>query len=154
MKEYLVEFFQFNDWAIRKILETVAALPSKDEPVRLVSHMIIAQKKWFNRIVKEVPDSSLPWIGQIFSLEECRSMWKSQTERWINFLKGCSEADLRKDIVYQSSEGGKFSSTVTDIALQLNYHAIHHRAQIMTMIRQQGITPPPLDYILLRRETL
>jgi len=34
-----------------------------------------------------------------------------------------------------------------DIALQLNYHSIHHRAQIQTIIRQQGMEPDFVDYI-------
>jgi uncharacterized damage-inducible protein DinB len=34
-----------------------------------------------------------------------------------------------------------------DIALQLNYHAIHHRAQIQVLIRQQGLEPDFIDYI-------
>ena len=34
-----------------------------------------------------------------------------------------------------------------DIALQLNYHSIHHRAQIQSIIRKQGIEPDFVDYI-------
>ncbi len=154
MKEYLIEFFEFNDWAIGRILDAVAPMPDKSEPVRLISHMIRAQQKWFNRITLEVPDTSLSWNGSPYSFEECTRMWKTQTGRWIAFLRECSEGRIGDHIIYQSSDGGKFSSTITEIALQLNYHAIHHRAQIMTWIRQQGVAPPPVDYILLKRKTL
>jgi uncharacterized damage-inducible protein DinB len=34
-----------------------------------------------------------------------------------------------------------------DIALQLNYHSIHHRAQMQVLIRQQGMEPDFIDYI-------
>ncbi|MBP9221492.1 MAG: hypothetical protein KBF42_08910 [Chitinophagales bacterium] len=31
--------------------------------------------------------------------------------------------------------------------LQLNYHSIHHRAQMQMLIRQQGLVPDFVDYI-------
>jgi uncharacterized damage-inducible protein DinB len=154
MKEYITGFFHFNDWANRKILTTISLLPEKNEPLRLFSHMISCQHKWLNRITQEIPDSSLVWTGPIYSLEECRTLWDIHTGKWVAFLESLPEAQLKKDIQYQSSDGGRFSSTIEDIALQLNYHSIHHRAQIMTMIRQQGVPPPAADYILLKRKTL
>jgi uncharacterized damage-inducible protein DinB len=32
-------------------------------------------------------------------------------------------------------------------SMQLNYHSIHHRAQIQLLIRQQGLQPDFVDYI-------
>jgi uncharacterized damage-inducible protein DinB len=154
MKDYLIGFFQFNNRANRKILETISNLPEKNEPIRLFSHLVICQHKWLNRITKEVPDSSLAWTGPVYSLEECRTLWELHTGKWITFLKELPEIQLQKDIIYQSSDGGNFSSTIEDIALQLNYHSIHHRAQIMTVIRAQGIAPPVVDFIFLNRKNL
>jgi uncharacterized damage-inducible protein DinB len=36
---------------------------------------------------------------------------------------------------------------IKDLMLQLNYHCIHHRAQVNTLISKQGIKPPATDYI-------
>ncbi len=154
MKEYLIEFFQFNESAMMRIIDAVQALPANAEAARLISHMIDASQKWFNRIKPEVKDSTLSWNGPAYPVGECTALWQSQTEQWVKYLRGCSERDLLKEVIYQSSDGGRFSSTITDIALQLNYHAIHHRAQIMMLIRQQGNAPPASDYILLKRKTL
>lgn len=154
MKEYLIEFFRFNQSATLRIIDAVNGLPDKTEATRLISHMITAQNRWFNRIKPEVRDDSLSWSGTVYSIGECTERWKYQTDRWVKFLQNCSEQDLLNDIIYQSSDGGKFSSTIMDIALQLNYHAIHHRGQIMMIIRKQGIAPPASDYILLKRKTL
>jgi len=43
--------------------------------------------------------------------------------------------------------GTMFAATIKDIALQLNYHSIHHRAQMQTIIRSQGLEPEFVDYI-------
>jgi len=40
-----------------------------------------------------------------------------------------------------------YAASHKDIALQLNYHTIHQRAQIQTMISQQGLQPDFIDYI-------
>ena len=42
---------------------------------------------------------------------------------------------------------GDGEARLIDIALQLNYHSIHHRAQMQMLIRQQGIEPDFIDYI-------
>jgi uncharacterized damage-inducible protein DinB len=36
---------------------------------------------------------------------------------------------------------------LVDLVLQLNYHSIHHRAQINKLMSQQWIIPPATDYI-------
>ena len=154
MKQYLIGLFEFNHRANKKILETITLLPEKNEPLRLISHMIICQHKWLNRITKEVPDSSLVWTGPVYALEECNRLWDFHTGKWIAFLRDLPESQLCDDIQYRSSDGGTFSSTIQDIALQLNYHAIHHRGQIMTIIRSQGIAPPVVDFIFQNRNHL
>jgi len=35
-------------------------------------------------------------------------------------------------------DGAKWKAELVDIALQLIYHSIHHRAQMQMLIRQQG----------------
>jgi uncharacterized damage-inducible protein DinB len=44
-------------------------------------------------------------------------------------------------------DGAVYTGALKDIALQLNYHSIHHRAQIQAMIRKQGFEPEFVDYI-------
>jgi len=47
-----------------------------------------------------------------------------------------------------------FAAAIKDIALQLNYHSIHHRAQIQTIIRSQGLEPEFVDYIATKYRRL
>jgi len=51
------------------------------------------------------------------------------------------------EVEFTGYDGGRWAARLIDIALQLNYHSIHHRAQMQVLIRQQGLEPDFIDYI-------
>jgi len=57
------------------------------------------------------------------------------------------EEELSTEVTFTGFDGGLYAATPKDIALQLNYHSIHHRAQMQTIIRKQGVEPDFVDYI-------
>lgn len=148
-QQYLISFFKYNDWANLKILDAIRLLQDKGEAIKLFSHFITAQDKWMNRITQKVADSTLTWFGKIFSIEEIEKQWRRSTDAWIQYIENLPVQEIDKDIEFtRPTDGQKMRVKLSDIALQLNYHSIHHRAQINTIIRQQGLTPPATDYIL------
>lgn len=149
MKQYLIDFFKYNDWANRQLIEAVKKLPEPAESVILISHLITSQNKWLNRITKEMDDKTLAWYDTIYPLDQLTDQWLEDVAKWIQFVEDLSEKELAGDFVFERpSDGKKLSVKISDIALQLNYHSIHHRAQICRIIRQQGQTPPTTDYII------
>jgi uncharacterized damage-inducible protein DinB len=151
MREHLLELFNFNDWANRRILDVVLTIEQPDEGFRLFSHMIQAQNRWMNRITREVPDSTLSWNVPAFDPKEILNKWGESIGKWSAFLRSPDSADLDRIITYQAPDGKQYSSSLTTIMLQLNFHSIHHRAQIMAWLRSKGVAPPPSDYIILKR---
>lgn len=148
MKQYIINFFKYNDWANRQLLQAIHQLPDKTEAINLFSHFITSQDKWMNRITKQVEDAALTWFGPVFLLDELEAKWKESVDKWIIFSEKRSEEDLNAEIVFtRATDGKRLSVKLTDIMLQLNYHSIHHRAQISRIIREQGFTPPATDYI-------
>ena len=149
MLQYLLDFFRYNQKANSKILKTIQELPEPDEPVRLFSHLITSQDKWMNRITGKDADTNYHWFQPSFPIEELETRMNNSFENWLVLLNNKSEEELETPVIFiRPSDGKKMSVKLKDIALQLNYHSIHHRAQINTLIRQQGITPPATDYIL------
>jgi len=149
MRQYLLDFFKYNDWANRNLLETVKQLPDQKEAVKLFSHSFSAQGKWYNRISREKDDDLFPWFGPELPLYLLEYRWSESVNRWICLLEAKNEIDLEADIVFQrKTEGKRISVKVRDVMLQLNYHSIHPRAQINRIIRDQGLPPLPTDYIL------
>jgi len=151
MKQYLIDFFQYNKDANLKLLGAVRQLPEPEACIRLFSHFITTQRKWMNRVTKTEDDAMHAWFGEIFPPDSLEELWIASVQEWIDVIAQASEAQLETCIVFnRPSDSRPMGVTLQDIALQLNYHCIHHRAQVNTIIRQQGFTPPPTDYILTR----
>ena len=147
MKQYLIDTFKYNDWANRKLLEKIRQLPDKEESIKFFSHLINSMNKWMARILHDANAPQMDWWNPEYPLEELESRWNECLQRWILFLEGKTEEQVFEVIRFVGFDGGQFEAKLIDIALQLNYHSIHHRAQIQTMIRKQGLEPDFLDYI-------
>lgn len=148
MRQYLIKTFGYNDGANRALLRTILQLPEREEAMRLFSHLITAQDKWINRITRKQEDTALSWFGPVFPAEELEHKWTESVNAWLRFLEEKSDADLLQDVVFHRATDGKaLAVNIRDIALQLNYHSIHHRAQINKLISAQGLPVPLTDYI-------
>jgi len=73
--------------------------------------------------------------------------WNKSLQLWLQYINGLTEEELKREVEFTGFDGARWAATPWDIALQLNYHSIHHRAQIQTIIRQQGLEPDFVDYI-------
>ena len=147
MKKYLIDTFQFNDLMNRKLLEKIKLLPDKKESVRYFSHLINSQKKWMARIVQYPNDPKMDWWDPLYSFDELEGEWNQSLQVWIDYLNSKTEEELFDETKFIGYDGGHWSAPLKDIALQLNYHSIHHRAQMQLFIRQQGLEPDFVDYI-------
>jgi uncharacterized damage-inducible protein DinB len=147
MKNYLLETFQFNDQINKKILTKIKELPDKTEAIKFFSHLINSQKKWLARIVQYPQDPQLSWWDPVYEFDELEIEWDRSLKAWIRFLESKPEDELFEDAKFIGFDGGLWAAALKDIALQLNYHSIHHRAQIQTLIRDQGLEPDFVDYI-------
>lgn len=145
--QYLIDTFRFNDNANKMLLTKIRLLPDKNEAVRFFCHLINSQIKWLRRIEDYPADPGLDWWEPAYPVEELESHWSKSLEDWIGFISGLTEDQLNSERKFIGYDGGTWAATVKDIALQLNYHSIHHRAQIQTIIRQQGLEPDFVDYI-------
>lgn len=149
MKQYLIDFFKYNDWANKKLLESIRQLPDNGEAVKLFNHLITAQNKWLNRITKEKDDNAIAWFDKMIPADQLENVWSESINNWMNFLEKCKDSDFETEVSFQRpGNEKKYSVKIRDLVLQINYHSIHHRAQINLIIRKQGFEPPKTDYIL------
>lgn len=166
IKQYLTDSFRYNDFANKLALEKMRELPEKDECIRFFSHLINSMNKWLGRVEKWGEDVSIPtgitlpdtqsddrsyksmdWWLPVYELSELESKWDECLSRWLTFVESKTEDELFEEVEFYGFDGGQWAAALKDIALQLNYHSIHHRAQIQYLIRQQGIDPAFVDYI-------
>ena len=147
MKQYLIDTFYFNDTANKNIMERIKELTDKEMSIKYFSHLINSQKKWLARIVQYPVNPDLDWWLPVYDLDNLKDEWNKCFNSWIEFLKSKTEEQLLEDVKFIGYDGSFFIAPLKDIVLQLNYHSIHHRAQMQIIIRQQGLEPDFIDYI-------
>jgi uncharacterized damage-inducible protein DinB len=147
IKQYLIDTFKYNDYANKLILQKTKILPEKNEAVKLFSHLINSQIKWLARILQDPNAPEMSWWEPVYNLDELENKWDDSLKIWIDFLSDKTEEQLFDDAFFTGVDGGKWTAKLKDIPLQLNYHSIHHRAQIQAIIRKQGLKPDFVDYI-------
>ncbi len=88
------------------------------------------------------------YAGEPFAPLE--AAWAAQAEETRRTLQDVR--DWAQPLEWVTSVGGRtrrFRTTTGGVALQLLFHEIHHRAQVMAMLRQLGIAAENLDYSVL-----
>ena len=153
-KTYLIETFQYNDYANKLALDKIRELPDQAESVRLFSHLINSMNKWLARIEHTPGYAEMDWWEPVYGINELESKWDACLHRWLEFVASKSEDELNEEVEFIGFDGSDFAAVIMDIALQLNYHSIHHRAQIQMLIRGQGIEPSFVDYIATKYRRL
>jgi uncharacterized damage-inducible protein DinB len=146
MKDHLADIFRYNETANLKLLQKILELPDKKECIRLFSHLINCQYKWMARIKLTPGYFELSWWDPLYEEDQLEHQWKKSLQIWLDYLNTITEEALETEVQYKG-DGGMFAATPKDIALQLNFHSVHHRAQMQSIIRAQGLEPDFLDYI-------
>ena len=153
-RQYLIDTFRYNDHANKLALSKMAGLTDRVECISLFSHLINSMNKWLARIDGTPGYAEMDWWLPVYRLDELESKWDECLQRWLRFLERSSDERLAAQVTWYNpdipaaADGAyNFAAAVVDIALQLNYHSIHHRAQIQYLIRRQGIEPDFVDYI-------
>jgi uncharacterized damage-inducible protein DinB len=147
MKNYLLDTFRYNDSTNKNLLDKIRLLPDKAESIKLFSHLVNSQYKWMARIMQDPAAPQMSWWEPVYALEELEHEWDKSLKLWIDYISARTDEGLSAEVQFTGFDGGLWAASPKDIALQLNYHSIHHRAQVQTLIRQQGIEPDFVDYI-------
>ena len=147
MKQFLIDMFKYNDWANRKILEKINELPDKTQAIELFSHLINSMRKWPARFDAYPQASANDWWKPVYPLEKLEEEWDKCLKLWLDLLEGKTEEEMFAEMKMVGDDGRHRVAQLKDIALQLNFHSIHHRANIQSIIRAQGLQPDFLDYI-------
>jgi uncharacterized damage-inducible protein DinB len=161
MKQYLLETFLYNGYANKLALRKMEELPDQTECIRFFSHLINSMNKWLARIEQTPGYAELDWWEPVYPFDELSERWDGCLDRWTAFIETKTDEELASEVQWFNPDAGpgsydlpNFAAAIKDIALQLNYHSIHHRAQIQYLIRQQGVEPQFVDYIGTRYRRL
>ena len=127
MKQYLIETFRYNDFANKLALAKIHQLGEKDECIHLFSHMVNSMNKWLGRIEQWPNYAEMDWWLPVYTLDELGAKWEECLLRWVASIESKTNEYLSREVEFIGFDGGRWAATPRDIAIQLNYHSIHHR---------------------------
>ena len=153
LSQYLIDTWNWNSNANKIVLKKIEQLPDKSECIRFFSHLINCQYKWMDRLNIYPQCSKLDWWEPLYDINQLSNEWDKSLEPWMDLLRSKTEEELLQKVKWIGVDNvTHFTAPLSDIVLQLNYHSIHHRAQMQTIIRKQGFEPDFVDYIGTRVE--
>ncbi len=147
MKQYLIDTFRFNDRMNRQMLTKIRQVSDKQKCIRFFSHLINSQNKWMTRILQYPNNPNMDWWEPVYALDDLEAEWNKSLQMWVTIIEKKNENELSAETKFIGYDEGHWTVKLQDIALQLNYHSIHHRAQMQLFIREQGLEPDFIDYI-------
>ncbi len=148
---------RYSRWASQRLLEAAAKL--EEEPLvrelgvshrsvlETLSHIYHADTAWFSRVA----DPGLNFSPDPVALEVLQTKWNDIQDRWEQWAGSLTDADLTRIVAYKSLKGDPFETPLWQIILHVVNHATLHRGQVMAMLRQLGVQPPPTDLIFYYR---
>ncbi|MET0752898.1 MAG: DinB family protein [Pyrinomonadaceae bacterium] len=148
--EHLRHLFAYNDWANRRII--TALKENRSERARqILAHSLITEKEYFERLYGK--DSTGFDFWQDLTIEECGDLARETADAYEKLLRKFEEEGLGIIARYRSSEGIPYENTFREILSHVLLHSATHRGNIMIKLREEGFTPPKIDYIIYLRET-
>ena len=114
--------------------------PPPAELLRIMSHVLLGEQAWFQRLADENPDRD---IWRTLSTGALREMHTQHAERYRALLD--ADVDRLVEFVRFTAERGRAS--VGDILVHLALHGAHHRGQLAARAAAYGIACPNTDFI-------
>jgi uncharacterized damage-inducible protein DinB len=141
---------RYNHWASGRILDAVAAISPEERErsngishgsiLGTLAHLQFVDWIWYTRVVEPL-DRPADALGAI------QSAWPEIQRRWEAWSEGLTDADLARNVVFKRLTGEEAAAPAWQIVMHLVNHDTLHRGQIMGMLRQLGVAPPPTDLI-------
>jgi len=151
MKNYFLKLIDYDHHTNQTLAKLIIETGEPEKAVKLMAHMLMAQKVWFNRCNYLPPPGNALWPD-----------WKADTfeqtindnhTAWVDFLSSLDDTAFENIIYYKNLRGDSYENKLEDIMAHLINHGTHHRAQIGQELKLAGVEKLPItDYIFYIRE--
>ena len=161
MKDLLLNYTRYNLWANKCLADAMELL--SDEQVnremlssfptilKTVYHLWGAEDIWKRRLTQTPTDT---WASKSFngSFPEALKGWQETSQWFIDYIAAADDAFLLSPVTYKNLAGNQYTNSVKEIVHHVMNHSTYHRGQLITMLRQAGVTQlPATDYIAFLR---
>lgn len=145
LKDLLEYSHHYNVKLIEKFNDGDLHLAVPKEAVRLLSHILNAQKIWNLRMENSEKTQD---VWQVYGKEEMLDIENENFERTLDLLE---KLELDSELSYSATNGEAYVNKLMDIIFHLVNHSTYHRGQIAAVLRKAGLEPVASDFILYKR---
>jgi uncharacterized damage-inducible protein DinB len=151
MKELLMQYAAFNVWATQRITDVIVQLPEEKINAAIVSsfptmyttvlHLLDAESIWWQRLKlqEHIERPSETFTGDFAALQK---KLLQQSGLFLEWVSNATEPQLQHVFAYvREKEQNKMQ--VCAMLLHVFNHGSYHRGQLVTMLRQNGVTKIP-----------
>src|SRR5215218_10499699 len=148
--EHLRGLFEYDDWANRQLLTALDNARS-ERSLQILAHILITKQEYFERLSGKDSTGFNFWPD--LNHQQCRQLASRTNENYTRLVNDADESDLEKTAAYKTSEGVAHENSYRDLLTHVLLHSSIHRGNIVLKMREEGLEPPKIDYIIyLRRE--
>lgn len=147
--EHLRDLFEYDDWATRRTIAALDDTPS-ERSLRILAHILITKQEYFERLSGK--DSTAFDFWPDLTLDECKVLAMATAENYARVLERSADAAIEQIADYKTSEGIRHDNNVRDLLTHVLVHSSIHRGNIVLKMREEGLEPPKIDYIIYLRE--
>lgn len=163
MKELLLQYAGYNVWANKLVADAMLKMEGStadDEIVssyssyhKTVRHLLAAEYIWLQRL--QLAERPL-WIQDTYegSFADTCKEWQRVSAELVAFVaKQMDDRAFEHVCLYHDNAGAVHKMPVFQILQHVFNHSTYHRGQLVTMLRQLGITNiPRTDFILFAKK--
>ena len=153
MKELLLRICRHNAWANKHFIDVLAPLDKEILDREIISsfnsiratilHMWGAEDIWLQRLTG-VPEPVWNVPGFKASNQELLDHWEKSSDGLITFVTNIeNEMDFSKILEVTHLNNERYQYEISSIIQHVCNHGSYHRGQLVTMMRQAGITSIP-----------
>ena len=156
MKDDLIALQDYNFWANRLLLESLAPL-SHDDYVREMGggwpslratlvHLAGATRAWAERLDGR-DATSLPTVGDVPTLADAARMLNEADARISAFLATAAAERLRAPLAWKNLKREEKAAPLWAVLRHTVNHASYHRGQAAAMLKRLGGRPAATDLV-------
>jgi uncharacterized damage-inducible protein DinB len=156
----IAQLVAFNRWANQCFFEALSQLPAEDYGRDLrsrhggihgtLAHIVGAERGWLSRWQGR-SETGTAAIDQLHSVAELRALWESVCDEMSGFLASLDDRKLREKLS-TTARTGSYTTSYWQMIQHVVDHSSYHRGQIVTMLRQLGVTPPSTGLLRFYRD--
>jgi uncharacterized damage-inducible protein DinB len=163
MKPLLNSYATFNYWANENLLNTILSIGENklDEQIissfdsirKTVYHIWDAENIWLRRW-NGVPIDGWPSKNFTGGMQLCKNEMLGNSKSLLEYVVNAPDQQLDKNFQFKLMNGTEGESMYWQSFMHVFNHGTYHRGQLVTMLRQVGVTEiPQTDYIAFVRTT-